>query len=346
MQISQLLLLASAAVASPLAKRAGQKQFSFPISSGFPNPSDAQLKAIEKQAQGTLPNGALPTSIADDSATVWSLIAANEIFEVAYFTDLISNITNKVPGYEGASDLTLRSLYAIQAQEQLHALGANGILKTAGRPTVAPCKYVFPVNNLKDALAFATTFTDLVLGTLQTALTTFGLDKDTEFLQLVGAVIGQEGEQVGYFRSNAGKVASELPFLTVGNPTFALSALSQLVIVPGSCSSTLNIPVISTPLSVSPMPTGDQTIRFTYPGSKYPGYSLTYINGQNKPVTYPITNADASGGKVTFTTEFTHDDNLFNGLTIAAVTNSNGPFATAADVAKAAVAGPALIEVN
>jgi len=347
MHFSQLVVLATAALATPVVKRAGgQTAFKFPLANGFPNPSPAQLKQIEVQAQGTLPNGAFPTKIADQSATVWQLIAANEIFEVAYFTSLISNITNKVPGYESASPETLKSLQAIVAQEQLHALGANTVLKTAGRATVEPCQYIFPVSNLADALAFATTFTDLVLGTLQTALTAFGMDQDIEFLQLVGSVIGQEGEQVGYFRSTAGKVASELPFLTVGGPSFALSALSQNVIVPGSCPALpAGIPILPA-LAVSPMPKGTETITFTYPGSTYKGYSLVYINSQNKPLVYPITNAAVSNGKVTFDTVFQHDDNLLNGLTIAAIVKGSGPFATAADVASAAVAGPALIEVN
>ncbi|CAF9920630.1 MAG: hypothetical protein GOMPHAMPRED_002095 [Gomphillus americanus] len=347
MQFRNLLLLAVAAVpalATPV-KRSGQQAFKFPLSNGFPNPSPSALAAIEKQAHGTLPNGALPTSFNKSSAAVWSLIAFNEIFEVAYFTSLVNNITSGVSGYESADKELLNTLTAIIAQEELHALGANAVLKTAGYPTIAPCEYVFPVDNLNDALAFATTFTDLVLGTLQTALTAFGLDQDTEFLGLVGGVIGQEGEQVGYLRSGAGKIASALPFLTVGGPVWANSALNQLVVVPGSCPSTLPIPVLK-PLKVSKITEAKtQTITFTYPGSEYKGYSLSYINQQNKPLVYPITNAKVSGGFVTFDTTFQYADNLLNGLTIASIVKGVGPM-TPTEVQTNAIAGPALIELN
>lgn len=62
-----------------------QIPFKFPLPNGFPNiavPSDA-LNAISKQARGTLPNGALPTKLSDDSATQLQVIAANELFEVS-----------------------------------------------------------------------------------------------------------------------------------------------------------------------------------------------------------------------------------------------------------------------
>ena len=69
-------------------------------SPGFPNPSPAQLIAIEKQAGGSLPNGPLPTSLKAAAITALNLLANNELFEVAFFSELLANITNSVPGYD------------------------------------------------------------------------------------------------------------------------------------------------------------------------------------------------------------------------------------------------------
>lgn len=69
-------------------------------SDGFPNPSLAQLAAIEKEAGGALPNGALPTSLKDAAVTTLNLLANNELFEAAFFSELLANITNSVAGYD------------------------------------------------------------------------------------------------------------------------------------------------------------------------------------------------------------------------------------------------------
>ena len=133
----------------------------------------------------------------DASATTFQAIAFGEFFEVAYFSSLINNITNNVPGYEIGSGAVksaiLDALLAIQAQEELHALGVNAILQSAGRTPVQPCKYVFPVDNFDDAIKTAATFTDaVVLGGLQDALNTFATDGDAAVVSLLTSVVGQE----------------------------------------------------------------------------------------------------------------------------------------------------------
>lgn len=89
--------------------------FQFPLPDGFPNPDPAQLAEIEKEAQGTLPNGALPTSLKSTGITTLQLLAVNEIFEVAYFTELLANVTNSVPGYDDASIAPLHRSYVIDS---------------------------------------------------------------------------------------------------------------------------------------------------------------------------------------------------------------------------------------
>ena len=110
---------------------------------------------------------------------------------------MLANITNNVPGYEIGSDaaraIVLEALIAVQAQEELHAIGVNAILSTAGRTPVQPCEYVFPVTDFDSAIAGASTFTDtVVLGGLQDALLTFATDGDTEVVPLLASVLGQE----------------------------------------------------------------------------------------------------------------------------------------------------------
>ncbi|KAH8657719.1 hypothetical protein BX600DRAFT_438907 [Xylariales sp. PMI_506] len=338
----------------------GQQAFSFPLPNGFPNiaQGSAALLEIEKEAHGTLPNGGLPTHISDVSATVWSLIAFNELFEVAYFSSLLNNITNNVHGYEigtpAARNVVLNALVAVRAQEELHALGANGILQTAGRPTISPCEYVFPASDFDSAIAFASTFTDIVLGTLQNALQNFGLDGDgADFLGLVGSVIGQEGEQNGFYRTigQIPLIPSAKPFLTASVAPFALSALMQNVVVPGSCPETLSIPTFD-PLHVDTTNLSPQTtsIQFSFETteSNYntDELSLVYISGQNVPIVEKPTNFKRHGNTIQFTAPFPFDQFQLQGLTISALTNSAGPFANASQVASATKFGPGLIEIN
>jgi hypothetical protein len=89
MRFSSLILSASAASAAP---------FTFPLANGFPTLNATSLAAVYKLAGGTLPNGALPTSLTPAGTQALQLIAANEIFEVAYFSELLANVTNSVPG--------------------------------------------------------------------------------------------------------------------------------------------------------------------------------------------------------------------------------------------------------
>jgi hypothetical protein len=103
-------------LASMLVAAAPIKSLSFP--DGFPNPTPAQLKQIEQQALGTLSNEAPPVTVSPDGLTNLQLIAFNELFEVAFFTELIYNITNNVKGYrfeqQEKRDFVLKALAAVQ----------------------------------------------------------------------------------------------------------------------------------------------------------------------------------------------------------------------------------------
>lgn len=72
----------------------------FPLADGFPNPSHDQILAIQQRAFGTLSNAKPGPPVSEDGLISLRLIALNELFEVAYFTELLYNLTNKVSGYD------------------------------------------------------------------------------------------------------------------------------------------------------------------------------------------------------------------------------------------------------
>lgn len=152
-------------------KQASDKPFA--LDNGFPNvanPSDA-LTNINLAARGTLSNAPPPANPPSaQTLTSLRLVAFNELFEVYYFTELLKNITEGVPGYEFQDQRMKKKvidhLTAVQAQEELHALNANGALNRANAGPIKACQYNAPVDNFQDAIFLASTFTDIVLGTL------------------------------------------------------------------------------------------------------------------------------------------------------------------------------------
>jgi hypothetical protein len=332
--------------------------FQFPTSDGFPNLSSTNLPEIEKAAGGTLPDGPLPTTLKATGITILQLLALNELFEVAYFTELLANITSNATGYDAASLAPLDRTYvidtftAVVAQEKLHAAGVNGILQNAGQPAIEPCQYQFPVSTFVEAVTLANTFTDIVLGTLPEAQAAFAADggDETGLPIVFGAVLAQEGEQNGFYRSVQKKTPSAAPFLTGGSPSFAFTAI-QSFIVPGSCPQPLTNIKLTTfgPLKVITTPEAmNMTLEFAVPGTVAPATnSLVYISGQNVPVTVPIGPVTSIAGMSHFNASFPFESGFANGLTIAAVVNGTGQtFASTDAVAAATLYGPGLIEVN
>ena len=204
----------------------------------------------------------------------------------------------------------------------------------------------------------AQTFTDVVLATLPLAQTTFaGNANSLGLIALFGSVIGQEGEQNGFFRVAQGdKLPSAAPFLTAGAPPFAFTAL-QSFIVPGSCPENIallsqNIPTFEAlDVSTKPVTEDTATLEFEVPASSQvsaESNAIAYLSGQNLPVTVPISNVRAGGdGKTHFEAEFPFKSAGFaRGLTIAALVKGKGPFTTNKEVADVTINGPGLIEVN
>jgi hypothetical protein len=345
--------------------------FSFnnnPLGNHFPTPSAGELAAIQTQAHGSIPSGNPPPPAPPKADTLTSLrlIAFNELFEVSYFQQLLQLIESKANGFwDDSKDMKFiqDTITAVLAQEELHAINANNALaKFDPAGPVLPCQYNFPVKNLEEAIALASTFTDVVLGTLGDVATLLGADGDAGLIRGVASVIGQEGEQNGFYRIFQNKIPSALPFLTSGTRDFAFSALNQNFIVPGSCPNfnTINLKVFGTlTVDTKDIKPQNQDIDFSFDIPKTglapewkpdcSGLELVFINQQNAPLVAKVKKVDVDlhGGKVKITADFPFDQaNFGNGLTLAAVVLASGDLTTVTGVAKATVFGPGLIEVN
>lgn len=184
-------------------------------------------------------------------------------------------------------------------------------------------------------------------------------------MRTIASVIGNEGEQEGFYRDFLGLKPSEKPFLTTSTAAFAFSALNQLFVV--SCPFDLdeiNLPILA-PLAVVSGDGGanvtaeDQTLQFRadlsdcardeaaskYVGSKGEGLFVTYLTGQNLPISEPVSNITWDGNTATFEAFFPFEANVMEGLSIAALTTS-GNFSSADAVVNATLAAPGLIQVN
>jgi hypothetical protein len=342
------------------------------LSNSFPNFNASQIESIERKAHGTIPThfSTLPGSVGSPLSleTLISLefIAFEDLFEVAFFTELIANITTRVPGYTFElgdaidRDYILKSFNSILAQEEVHALWANGQLQKSSGSVILPCEYNFPVSDFFEAIALASKFKDANQGALQDITVLFGNQSDSTLIRNLVAVAGQEGEQNGWFRSLLGKNPSALPFLTANIGDIDYSFLIQEFVVPGTCPNITNIPLPTfLPLNIltKNIRPVQQNLEFSFQlpssgvdpawKSDYSGLQMTYMNQQNNVTVAPLTNVHTGGDIVTFNAFFPFDEaNFGNGLTIALVTHAGVLFLNQNEVSNATVYGPGLIELN
>ncbi|KAH6890272.1 hypothetical protein B0T10DRAFT_605789 [Thelonectria olida] len=340
------------------------RAFQIPKGNGFPNPNNAQERQIALQAGGKLPGAPLPTKLGPRSTTAFQLIAFNELFETAFFSSLLHNITTKTKGYEipgKEREEAEKVIRTVLAQEQQHAIGALATLQSAKQFVPKPCKYVFPVNTLKDAIALAETFTAVVLGVLQDANVIFATEAQPEITRLISSVIGQEGEQNGLYRLYLNQIPSESPFLTTVPAAFAWSAL-QLFVVPNSCPQDLKniaLPIFPA-LSVNGGPIAnikpkDQTLTFKanlkgfrpskgYLG-KTQGLYITYMTGQQLPISVKPDKIHWEDGVVTIEAKFPYNEYIMQGFSHAAITTAD-KFKNPDAVVVKTLAAPGIIQVS
>ncbi|KAF3055673.1 hypothetical protein GL218_07131 [Daldinia childiae] len=345
--------------------------FNFPLPNGFPFPDESALEQLFTTAGGNFTNMPLATKFDADSLTSWKLQAFNEFMEVAFFTQLISNITNHVPGYEldvENQSYILDTLNTIQAQEEMHAYNANDAVRNfANGSHIFPCTYVFPVSDFSSAIAFAETFTDLYIGLLTDIQmrTARSLGTDSyPIVYVLAQALGQEGQQSGWFRSLQGKHPSSQPFLTSSTRELVFSWL-QRVIVPGSCPNMEDIPLQIYPtLDVKDKVVGTGPVTLLVPGVVDPASQrVVFINGALVPTVVPFNvtsisecgmikgySTDARGCDkdviTSIVAEFPYAHNVMHGMTIATIVKEELAFVNAEGVTNATIYGPAIIQVN
>jgi hypothetical protein len=103
------------------------------LQNGFPNPNQTEVEQIQQQALGTLPNGAAPPNISADGLNNLRVIALNELFEVAFFTQLLYNVTHNVTGYvvknSDTKNLLVKTLTAVQAVSEFLFYSCDTFMK-------------------------------------------------------------------------------------------------------------------------------------------------------------------------------------------------------------------------
>ena len=167
----------------------------------------------------------------------------------------------------------------------------------------------------------------------------------------VNETITDEPIQNGYYRTLLDLIPSEAPFLTRSTGPWAFSVLNQMVIVPGSCpnENIINLPIFGAlTVDTQNIKLKNQDLQFTFTnnGTDTDSISVVYVNQQNLPVVEKPKDVKVDGTSVTVTAFFPGAKNIMDGLTIAVITNSAGPFQSADDVAAATLFGPGLIEIN
>lgn len=188
-----------------------------------------------------------------------------------------------------------------------------------------------------------------MLGTLQDVVQVFAEGGNAGVARGVAATIGQEGEQEGWFRLLQGKIPNELPFLSTSVRDLAFTAVQGFT-VPGSCTGLDKIQLKTfQPLGLV-KPPGAQSgpIQFTFKQDckLNSDLSVVYINQQNLPIVEKLKVIGVKDEVVTVEANFPYTENLMNGLTLAVLTTSAGPFANARAAVAATVFGPAIIIIN
>ncbi|KAI9728757.1 MAG: hypothetical protein M1828_002863 [Chrysothrix sp. TS-e1954] len=327
--------------------------FTYPLSNGFPKLSSARLNEIQFVSGGPLPNGPLPAHASGDAILDLQLLAFNELHEVAFFTQLIENITNLVPGFEvpvtplGAQPL-LNILEASQAQEEMHALEANNALAKYRVAEIQPCKYIFPVSNLREAMKYAQQFTSLILAALQDVEDNLGQNGEAELIRIVAAILGQEGEQNGFYRYFLGHIPAAAGSVTGTAASFLFSALQHLAVVPGSCPNinSIKLPIYGRLTLLTPfVPADNCRLTFLHSSGQSPSH-MTYLTGGALPIVVPVLNSHIVGNQTRIHVDFPFLGGFSKGLVIAMATRTGGPFASPGDVASETIFGPALFDVN
>ncbi|KAH7321154.1 hypothetical protein B0I35DRAFT_450627 [Stachybotrys elegans] len=369
MHISDLLV-AGLLVGSAAAGRREKRTFTVPSENGFPTPNEDQLRTIQLDAEGRLPDRPYPTSLSSDVVALYQVYTFLEQATSGFFAQMWNNVTNNDPGYEifVAEDrnVILEVIDTAIAQEQVRALRGMSILSAAGAYVPEPCVYGTNAATYIDAVDTSQTLLTLATGFQQNLAKVLAREEQYELLQQEMSIAGPIGEESGFFRANLFRLPNEGPFTTYVPAVFMWSYIRAFGLLGGGhCDWDLNTIAMPVVADLRPggrrrlfVPAEDQDLLFqvdwnqvtapgagAYVGGDGSGLYLTWIVGQLEPFSVSVNNVTWNGRLMTFFASFPFTENVMSGTSIAALTTTN-TFDSVEDIVDSALAGPGIVQCD
>nr|POF17550.1 hypothetical protein CFP56_12964 [Quercus suber] len=335
--------------------------------------SPARVTSSARRSSGApIPNGPPPV-LHPDTFKSLQLIATNEMAEVSLYETCWQKLKAGGVGFGPENFVNPDHLAFVLAafevfyhQEEVHAFIGQGGLQANGQPTVQPSRYKLNTNTYQDCLTTANILGDNVLGVSQGVINQAIAAGDSGLAAQLDSLIAQEGQQSGFLRSEMvvngqhSRLPAAMPAYTASTRDWLFSLLEQSFIQPGTDQNKINIPVkfpmAVTNTAIQPV---DQTLHFAVnlkpqTGNNYSFANVdwdpkhlyvTYISGQNVPVSKPIQAVTMANGVLSFSAAFPAYTNIMDGFVLAALTTTNN-FTTFQAASDNSVAGPATIELT
>lgn len=201
-------------------------------------------------AGGSIPTTPFPKTLSPTATSGFQLAHFLKNLEADFFRAGLANITagqtstawrtTSNTTVTSSSPLSLHTTVAkIAAQELIHTATISHLLQTAHQHPVAPCRYHFPVTNLRQFLALSDAITTVSTGAINGLAQSIAVSSDPSLVALTSGMLGVEAWHSAYFRivADADTAAVSTPNL-FETPISGIWAFNLAVdfVVPGSCT--------------------------------------------------------------------------------------------------------------
>lgn len=308
-------------------------------------------RLVSSVASGAVPHPA-PTGLSKSALELFTVVNFLENLEAAFFEEGLNNITQHWSSQDQHRE-AFAVVQAVQAQEVTHVDTAKAILTANNAPTLAPCKYTFPVEALDPFIALAQDITSVGLSYVifvTDMLAASAVEADRAAVGGPSSIAPVEARHDAYFRirSHSGlKLPNPAPFDTAISANAALNLASQFV-VPGSCPQQIPaftaFPSMTVAGKASPPLSGSISFQIgdAKPLSQYSSGHLfiVWVNQAFDLLFQPVTAIDKQKSMVTSTIP-----EGLAGVAYAALTNSTTA-TTVGQLNDETVAGPAIVQIS
>ena len=315
------------------------------LSSAIALPRAANISA--SVSGGAVPPPA-PTGLSKGALDLFTVVNFLENLEAAFFEEGLNNITQHWSSQDQHRE-ALAVVQAVQAQEVTHVDTAKAILTANNTPTLAPCKYTFPVEALDPFIALAQDITSVGLSyviSVTDMLAASPVEADRAAVGGPSSIAPVEARHDAFFRirSHSGlKLPNPAPFDTAISANVVLNLASQFV-VPGSCPQPIPAFTAFPSMSVAGKASGlisfqigDATALSKYSSGQL---STVWVNQAFSLLFKPVTAIDKEKGVITSTIP-----EGLAGVAYAALTNSTTA-TTVEQLNDETVAGPAIVHIS